>query len=233
MKHRMKKLFLPMLMLGAVACNEANAPVIDEAPESSQRLSLNHLRWAGPQQFTASATSLAGDIDVLAPEYGALFDGGSGDYTASFWAVRGQWRELKVYYEDVDEELEDEGKFLDLEITDPVALADGTPIAVGDSVLVTVTVDANFLTVQLEPSGIQFGTGNPTELQISYRHADPDYNNDGVVNGDDAYVESNLLDMWVQEDPNDPWVSVFSYQSTYLKRFFGTLEHFSEYAISW
>ena len=158
MMYRTNKLLLPMLLLGVMACNEANAPVIDDTPESSQRMSLNHLRWAGQQQFTARATSPAGEIDVLAPEYGALLEGGSGEYTVSFWAVRGQERELEIDYVDVDATTWDVGEFLDLEITEPVALADGTPIAVGDSVLITVTIDAHFLWVELQPSGIQFGS---------------------------------------------------------------------------
>lgn len=237
MIYRPKKLHLPMLLLGVMACNEANAPVIDDAPESPQRMSLNHLRWDmsnGAPSFSAKAFSDAGEVPLAENEYGALLEDDGGDYTVSFWAVRGQRRYVRIDYEDIDEDTFDdmEEEFLRLEVFDPVAYADGTPIAVGEYVLITVTIDSETLAVELQPSGIQFGA-EKTQLRVSYSHADPDMDNDGDVDADDAYIENNLLDMWVQETPDDPWSTVFSYQSTYWNRFYGNLEHFSEYAISW
>lgn len=241
MNSRMKKLLVPVLLLGVMACNDTNAPLmdLDDAPESSQRMTLNHLRWDmsnGAPSFSAKAFSDVGEVPLAENEYGALLDDGvgGGDYTVSFWAVRGQRRYVRIEYEDIDEDTFDdmEHEFLRLEVFDPVAYADGTPIAMGEYVLITVTIDSETLAVELQPSGIQFGA-EKTRLRMSYSHADPDMDNDGDVDADDAYIENNLLDLWVQEDPNSPWGLVTASQSVDSERFIGILEHFSEYAISW
>lgn len=230
---RMSKLILPILLLGVVSCNDTNAPILDDAVESTSRVFLNHLRWAATPQFSASASSPFGEVPLAEPEWGALLVG-SGDYTVSFWAVRGEKHELKLYYKDVNDSYDvDDGNFLELEITDPVALADGTPIAVGDSVLITVTVDSETLVVGLQPSGIQFGTVDPTKLTMWYGGADPDYDSDSDVDSYDSYIEADLLGMWVQEITTDPWDVQSSTHDIEKKKFKGFLEHFSEYAISW
>jgi hypothetical protein len=233
MTYRMKKLLLPMLMLGVMACNDANAPVIDDAPESTSRVSLNHLRWAAAPQFSATAGSEFGEVPLAEPQWGVLLEGSS-EYTVSFWAVNGVKRHLTVDYEDVDDSYnDDDGRFFKLEITEVVALADGTPIAVGDSVLITVTVDSETLVVDLQPSGIQFGTEHPTKLEMYYGGADPDYNVDAFVNSYDSYIETDLMGMWVQETSTSPWNSQSATHNLEKKMFRGHLEHFSEYAISW
>jgi hypothetical protein len=233
MMYRTKKLFLPMLMLGVMACNDANAPVIEDAPESTSRVSLNHLRWAAAPQFSATAGTTFGEVPLADPEWGALLEGGS-DYTVSFWAVNGNRRHLDIRYEHLDDSyVRDDGRFFKIEITDVVALADGTPVAVGDSVLITVTVDTETLVVDLQPSGIQFGTEHPTKLEMYYGGADPDFNADAVVNGDDSYIETDLLGMWVHETTDNPWDVQNATHDLGKKLFKGYLEHFSEYAISW
>jgi hypothetical protein len=233
MVPRIKKMLLPMLLLGAIACNDANAPVLDDAPESTSRVSLNHLRWAATPQFSATAGSEFGEVPLAEPQWGALLDGGS-DYTVSFWAVNGEKRNIDIHYEEIDDSYDDDdGRFLKLEITDVVALADGTPVAEGDSVLITVTVNSETLVADLQPSGIQFGTQDLAKLEMFYGGADPDYNVDAVVNSYDTYIETDLMGMWVKTAPTTPWGLLSATHDLEKKVFKGHLEHFSEYAISW
>ena len=66
-----------------------------------------------------------------------------------------------------------------------------------------------------------------------YGGADPDYDADAVVDSYDSYIENHLMGMWVQEATNSPWDSQPATHDLEKKRFRGSLEHFSEYAISW
>jgi len=235
---RMKMLTLPILLLGALACSDANAPLVDGTDDSTFKTSPHFQRWdalGSAPRFSAAASSEQGEISLYEHGLVALYEGGAADYTVSFWAVRGEQRALDIYYDDIDTTSYDvnDGKFLRLEITDPVALADGSTVAVGDSVLITVTVDAGLLLAEFQPSGIQFSSSSPTELWMWYKGTDDDYDDDADIDSDDSYIQNNLLSVYVQEDPNNPWSSLSTQHQLTDRLFYGVLEHFSGYAISW
>jgi hypothetical protein len=75
--------------------------------------------------------------------------------------------------------------------------------------------------------------GTPAQLQFWYGGANGDLNGDGVVNGADATIESQLLGMWYQEGSTNPWTAVSATQSLSTKSFTAALQHFSGYAVSW
>jgi hypothetical protein len=150
-----------------------------------------------------------------------------GQYQATFWAKRGQARSVQINYAGNG----GTAPFLSLTISDPTYVPGRGNLAVGDSVLVTATVDPNAITVSLEPHQMQFGT--PAQLKIWYAGAGGDLNGDGVVDGNDNYIESQLLGMWYQADPTAPWTPLAANRSLTEKSFTAALQHFSGYAISW
>ena len=98
---------------------------------------------------------------------------------------KGENREVRIFFQD---EAGGQGEeYLRLRIDAPTLLArpDGTPIAEGDSVLITsASWTRPSMLFELEPSGLTFNPLQPAELKIHYDHADGDLNDDGSVDGD-------------------------------------------------
>jgi len=131
---------------------------------------------------------------------------------ASFWAVRGEDRELVMRAQPAPGEVTGE-EFLELEVEEDALLRrpDGTRFAEGDSVLITVTVDPRRFLFDLQPSGLVFNPDEPAELSIRYVLADPDYDGDGDVDEDDFDFESELS-IWRQARPSDPFARLPSFE---------------------
>ena len=189
---------------------------------------LRPLRFTMPVLFTAAAgLGISGcDDDATGPlavdqrVEGELtfirFDAGvSGALPtqASFWAVRGEERELEMRSAPTPDD-DDGEKFLELEIDEETLLRrpDGTAFAEGDSILITVTLDptGRFL-FDFQPSGLVFNPDEPAELKIRYVLADDDYDDDGDVDADDLAFE-DLLSIWQRENPGDPFVRLQTFE---------------------
>ena len=238
--RKARNAFLLATGMIVAACSDTAGPTqLENEMPVADGVFHQHLRWANPpaaDQFKAVANLPEGSVQ-LAPHAmpSVLLDSdeyewdGNNVFSVSFYAVRGQEREVEVELETNEGDME----FLELEITEPTYRPDGTPIAVGDSVLITVTIDPTSLAVDLQPSGIQFGQKNPTELDLSYRAAGLDLNADGTVNGTDYYIENNMLGVWMQEHAGEPWVLMPAEHDADDKEFEVELRHFSGYAVSW
>ena len=150
-------------------------------------------------------------------------------YEASFWAKRGESRTLQINY--VSGSSTSTSPFLQFTATDPIYVPGRGALAVGDSVLITVRVDSQTVAAHFEPSGLQFGT--PSALTLWYGGIEGDLNGDGVVDGTDATIESQLLGMWSRDDATNTWAPIFSARSATEKWVAADVPHFSEYAISW
>jgi hypothetical protein len=199
-------------------------------PPATAAAQPHFLRWAGSArpQFTATGAlsgALAGGT-VQASLVGGL---SLSQYTATFWAVRGQQRSVQINY--LSATGDTSWQFLRLTTTDPAYVPGIGDLAVGDSVLITVTVDPTNISVSLEPTGLVFG--DPAQLQISYGGADGDLNGDGVVDDADHYIESQLLGLWYREGTAASWERIAATQSLTDKSFTTALPHFCEYAVSW
>jgi hypothetical protein len=186
------------------------------------------LRWAGSAtpRFTASGPLAERGIPGLLPSGPAGL--GLHAYTATFWAVRGQERAVEISYQSSNDTTY---PFLRFTVSDPSYVPGVGELAIGDSVLISVTVDGEDIEVSLEPTGLQFGT--PAEMQIWYGGANGDLNGDGLVDDDDAYIEQQLLGMWYRESVLDGWTRIPAFQMLSDKSFTSRLEHFSQYAVSW
>lgn len=212
------------LMVFALALSVARCA---DQPTAVQRgpAAPQFLRWAGnvPDfQSTSIRASRTGTAAHLTPPLSLE------QYTVSFWAVRGESRSVQINYSSaIDNETH---PFLSLTTTDPQFVPGVGELAMGDSVLITVTVDTTKIGVTLEPSGLQFGA--PAQFKLFYGGASGDLNGDGVVDNADADIEARLLGLWYREDSSDPWTNVSASQSLEEKSFTYALPHFCEYAVA-
>ena len=153
--------------------------------------------------------------------------------SVSFWAVKGEQAEQKLYFMDSAGWRGEE--YLSLKLDDESLLShpDGSAIAEGDSVLITITVeDPALLLFELQPTGLKFSPGDPAELRIRYAHADDDLNEDGEVDEEDDHLET-MLGIWRQEQPGDPFVRLGSVKVADQQELEAELTGFSRYAIAY
>jgi hypothetical protein len=151
----------------------------------------------------------------------------------SFYAVKGENRETRIFFQNDQGGPGDE--YLRLRIDAPTLRArpDGSAIAEGDSVLITVrVVDPQQMLFEMEPSGLAFSTDDPAELRIRYAEAHGDLNDDGRVDSTDDDIESTMA-IWRQETPSDPFVRVGTAVVKNLEEAEAALTGFSRYALAY
>jgi hypothetical protein len=216
---------LALALLGA-GCSDERQPTAVPPPA----LAPHFLRWAGgvAPQFTMgdpfSGRSPNGVL-MTSPSDGLSLT----QYTTAFWAVRGQLRSVQINY--LSATGDSTFPFLRLTTDDPAFVPGRGNLELGDSVLITVTIDRANIKVSLEPTGLQFGS--PAELQIWYGGADGDLNGDAVVDSADAFIEGQLLGMWYREGEESAWTQIPAMHALADKSFISALQHFCEYAVSW
>jgi hypothetical protein len=195
---------LAVLLTGTAACSDSTSPGEGTRPASD----LNIVRIASTSP------------PLFHPE-------------ESFYAVQGQDREVRISFQDA---LGAEGEeFLRLRVRPGSLLAhpDGTPIAGGDSVLITVrVVDPANILFEMEPSGLTFSPAEPAELKIHYAHADHDFNEDGTLNVSDEQIKSQLS-IWRQEALSDPFVKLGSVNVEATEEINADILGFTRYAIAY
>jgi hypothetical protein len=151
----------------------------------------------------------------------------------SFYAKRGEDRELRIYFQDGSGGQGEEYLRLRVDAPTLLALPDGTPVPLGDSVLIHVhVVDSTQMLFELEPSGLRFNPDVPAQLKIHYDHANGDLNDDGVTDGADTTIEGTLA-IWRQEKPGDPFVRLSSVLTLDLEEAEAELTGFSRYALAY
>ena len=153
--------------------------------------------------------------------------------SVSFWAVRGQDREGRIYFQDPEGRQGEEYMRLRIDAGSLLARPDGSTIAVGDSVLVTVTaVDPTRTLFELAPEGLKFSSDSPAELKLHYGECGNDLNHDGRVDGSDDSIEQEL-GIWRQATINDPFVRLGTAKVEELREVEAELTSFSRYAIAY
>jgi hypothetical protein len=137
----------------------------------------------------------------------------------SFWAVKGQDRELEIRYAGSGTGK----KFIELVIEEETLLRrpDGSLFAEGDSIEIQVTVDPELFVVRLEPSGLQFNPNEPAMLEIDYDEAE-----------DDFLVREDEFDVWKQEGSGDPWERLASTRIEELDEIEILLLSFTRYGLA-
>lgn len=153
--------------------------------------------------------------------------------TLSFYAVRGQDREASIWYRPRPGST-DSTEFLEFKVPGAalVQRPDGTPIAAGDSLEITISVaDPQRFVVDFEPSGLRFASQIPAQIKVRFAEANQDYDSDGQVDEGDS-TALKQLSLWRQEAPGQPWYKVFSAVAEDLKEVDAAITGFTGYAIA-
>jgi hypothetical protein len=197
-------LLLAALAAAAGSCSDSSGPGTDSKPPSE--LSVIHV--------SGSSTPIFNPVD-------------------SFYAVRGEDSEIRIYFQDGSGQAGEEFMRLRIDAPTLLALPDGTPVLPGDSVLIHVrVVDPAQMLFELEPSGLKFNPLVPARLKIHYDHAAGDLNDDGVVGPEDDSIEGTLA-IWRQEHPGDPFVRLTSALAIDIEEVEAELTGFSRYALAY
>lgn len=178
---------------------------------------------------TVSDTSLA--VNTLAPAADAP---AIANPVVTFWAVKGESREAFMYYQSRPGRA-DSTVFVRFRVPQQALLArpTGQLFADGDSVQITITlVDPARLIVRFAPSGLTFEPADPADLKFNFLETDNDLDDDGVVDGDDAMIQS-LLTIWRREAPSAPWLRQTSQLTIATHEIETDVLGFTDYVIAW
>ncbi|MEX2571308.1 MAG: hypothetical protein WD737_08370 [Gemmatimonadota bacterium] len=149
----------------------------------------------------------------------------------SFWAVRGEAREVEIRYAT---EAGYNGKCLRFVVPAQALLrhADGSVVEPGDSVQITVRVlDPQQFLFEFDPGGLRFDAAHPARLEVRYRWADDDVNGDGAVDDRDA-EDLERLQLWRQESPGEPWTKLPSTHLAGIQEVHADITGFTRYALA-
>lgn len=194
------------VVLMALACSDSTAPNSNTGPRPPGELNILTLAQTAPPLWNP---------------------------TISFYAIRGEDREGRIFFQDAGGAQGDEYLRLKIDGASLLARPNGSPFAIGDSILITVTVvDVQQILFELEPSGLRFDPAQPAELEIEYGEADDDFNEDGVVDAEDDEIEDELA-IWRQEVPGGVFERLGSVTIEDLEEIEADLLGFSRYAIAY
>lgn len=155
------------------------------------------------------------------------------DTTVSFWAVKGDSREVEIRYES-GTGAPYGGVCLEFEVDGDALLRrpDGTPFQRGDSVRITIrVVDPARFDFEFSPAGLKFDPAKPAELKVDYRWADRDFNGDGKVDAEDERIERSG-GFWRQERAGDLWQRIGTVRIKDQMRVEANIEGFTRFAVA-
>ncbi len=221
----MRREFLPVafaVCAWLAACSDGTGP--DVSRVSAERVELG---------------AIGEDIHILHQSANAPW---LETYEKSMEACYGQPSQLRVRYmveDDADGEDDDDdnggsGMFLRLEVPSRGLWkqADGASFGPGDCVLITVSIDPEYLLAEFHPGGLQFDPANPATLTLSYSKADPDLDGDGKVDESDEVIEREKLGVFRLPHDDGHWEQVTALHIIGGKRLKAPLYSFSHYAVA-
>lgn len=152
--------------------------------------------------------------------------------SVTFWAVKGSDREVSLFYQKRPDR-SDSTEFVRFRVRRRSLLSrpDGSPIANGDSVQITLSIsDPSQLIVDFQPAGLTFNPSRPAELEFKMDECDLDLNHDGVVDHvDQVLLQSSQV--FRQEAIGLPWVPTSTVQSSV--DFKAKVDGFTRYAVAY
>ena len=152
----------------------------------------------------------------------------------SFYAVKGRASSVDFSYHARPGET-DSLRFLEFRIgaSSLDRRPDGSAIAPGDSVLITITVtDPTHMMVDFQPSGLRFSPTDPPKLRMFWAACGDDLNYDGSVDAYDTAI-AQQISIWRREDVSQPWFKLTSAVAPELQEVDAQLSGFTGYAISY
>jgi hypothetical protein len=154
--------------------------------------------------------------------------------SASFYAMAGQDRELRMYYQGASPS--DTGQeFLRFKVPGDGLLRrpDGSLFQPGDSILITVkVVDVTKFLFDFQPTGLRFSPDHPAELTLEYVNGNHDFNDDGAVNAADSTIQTQL-DIWQRQPSDTFWTRLQALNFESYDELDAKILHFTEHAIAW
>ncbi len=154
-------------------------------------------------------------------------------YQTSFWVQKGKATIVVINYQSPDgEKVGDPFLQFGLPKDGLISGANGRPIAKGDSILLTLSIDTVRFSVDFGPSGVKFSAKSPASLTMCYEHMDPDLNRDGVVDGTDEALQQQLS-FWTQSMKAGDWFKLPTKYDPANPCVSAQLYHFSQYAVAW
>lgn len=144
----------------------------------------------------------------------------------SFYAVRGERREVEMSYE-VGPGYS--GKCLLFVVPADALLRDavGNEVAMGDSVLIEIEIpNPDLFLFRFSPAGLRFDPMIPAQIEIRYAWAD--------VNGDGRAdeLDASKLALYKQERPGQAWEKIPSVQRGDVQEIRATINGFTIYALA-
>lgn len=155
------------------------------------------------------------------------------DTVVSFWAVKGDSREVEIRYESTPDAPYG-GVCLEFEVDGDALLRrpDGTLFQRGDSVRITIrVVDPGRFDFEFSPAGLEFDPNQPAELKVDYRWADRDFDGDGEVDADDERIEGSA-GFWRQERAGELWQRVGTVRIKEQMRMEADVAGFTRFAVA-
>lgn len=154
----------------------------------------------------------------------------------TFVATRGEDLKVELFYEPEPGSDDDTGeRFLEFELDKESLLRypaghprAGQAFADGDTITIRIRVDDAEILASLEPSGLEFDSDRPAELELRYGNSDDDYDQDG---DSDPELEDDI-DLWRQEQIGDPWSRVGEIKDADEDKIRAFLTSFSRYALA-
>jgi len=227
-----RKLFMPLAVAAiATGCGEPTGPAAQPPPNVIETVDdgLRTLRWGGgaPRFVVVMDGS---QLPVPTPPAG--WGSPVSDYSVSFSIPQASSSTLRVDYMDANGRT---SPFLEFSVDESGIESDskGRPVALGESVQLTLTIDLSDLSVQFEPYGVQFKASQPALLKMWYTEADGDLDGDGDTDGQDTYIQRNLLGLWDREAPWKPLKEVDASHSVGEKKFTAGVLNLTGYAVSY
>lgn len=151
----------------------------------------------------------------------------------SFYAKRGEDRELRIYFQDDVGGSGEEYLRFRVDAGSLLRRPDGTLFQVGDSVLITVrVVDPAQIYFEFEPNGLTFSPSDPAELRIEYAETGGDLDDDGDTDPDDDAIEQEI-DLWRQEGPGQDFLKIGAVKIEELDELEAEVLGFTRYAIAY
>ena len=151
-----------------------------------------------------------------------------------FWAKKGVDKRVWMYYHARPGHT-DSTRFIEFRVRDKSLKTrpDGTPIANGDSIQITVTlVDTVNLKLDFQPSGLVFSSHDPAVLKLKFSETVRDLNGDGVVDYQDLAIQQTFR-IWRRESPLDPWEPLSSIVQNGLDEVQADILGFTGYAAAY
>lgn len=204
LRHRLASLCLAVVAASVLSCADSTSPGSSDTRDPT-------------------------DLRLLTAPYGTP---SLAKTQVSFYAVQGKAGEADIWYH-AKPGATDSLKFLEFRVGagSLATRPDGSAIAAGDSVLITLTVtDQTHFIIDFQPSGLKFSASDRPTLKISFAACGEDLNYDGVVDTKDQTIMSSLS-FWRQEAPFQPWSKVPSTVVQTTKDVNAQLGGFTGYAI--